>query len=84
MTSAAGVPTIWTLLYQFLKTQADRPYDLSSLHTVLVGGAAASRTLVESFEKDLGTADPARLGDDGNLADRNHLAAQVRYERLDR
>ena len=54
VTSAAGVPTIWNLLYQFLQTQADRPYDLSSLHTVLVGGAAASRTLVESFEKDLG------------------------------
>jgi acyl-CoA synthetase (AMP-forming)/AMP-acid ligase II len=54
VTSAAGVPTIWNLLYQFLRTQADRPYDLSSLHTVLVGGAAASRTLVDSFEKDLG------------------------------
>ena len=54
VTSAAGVPTIWNLLYQFLKTQADRPYDLSSLQTVLVGGAAASRTLVECFEKDLG------------------------------
>ena len=84
VTSAAGVPTIWNLLYQYLKEQADRPYDLSSLHTVLVGGAAASRTLVESFEKDLGLPDPARLGDDRNLADRDHLAAQVRNARLDR
>ena len=54
VTSAAGVPTIWALLYQFLKEQTERTYDLSSLHTVLVGGAAASRTLMESFEKDLG------------------------------
>jgi fatty-acyl-CoA synthase len=54
VTSAAGVPTIWALLYQFLKEQNERTYDLSSLHTVLVGGAAASRTLMESFEKDLG------------------------------
>jgi fatty-acyl-CoA synthase len=54
VTSAAGVPTIWNLLYQHLKEKKDKPYDLSSLHTILVGGAAASRTLVESFEKDFG------------------------------
>jgi fatty-acyl-CoA synthase len=54
VTSAAGVPTIWALLYQFLKEQAEKTYDLSSLKTVLVGGAAASRALVHSFEKDLG------------------------------
>ena len=54
MTCAAGVPTIWTLLYQHLKEKKDKPYDLSSLHTILVGGAAASRTLMESFEKDFG------------------------------
>ena len=54
VTSAAGVPTIWALLYQYIKEEKDRTYDLSSLHTVLVGGAAASRTLMESFEKDLG------------------------------
>ncbi len=54
VTSAAGVPTIWTLLYQYLKEQKDRKYDLSSLKTVLIGGAAASPTLVHCFEKDLG------------------------------
>ncbi len=55
VTSAAGVPTIWTLLYQHLKEQqAVRPYDLSSVHTLLVGGAAASRTLVENYERDFG------------------------------
>ncbi len=54
VTSAAGVPTIWALLYQYLKEEKERTYDLSSVHTILVGGAAASRTLMESFEKDLG------------------------------
>jgi fatty-acyl-CoA synthase len=54
VTSAAGVPTIWALLYQYLKDEKGRTYDLSSVHTILLGGAAASRTLVESFEKDLG------------------------------
>ena len=54
VTSAAGVPTIWALLYQYLKEEKERTYDLSSLKTILVGGAAASQTLVDSFEKDLG------------------------------
>jgi fatty-acyl-CoA synthase len=54
VTSAAGVPTIWALLYQYLKEEKGRTYDLSSLKTILVGGAAASQTLVDSFEKDLG------------------------------
>jgi fatty-acyl-CoA synthase len=51
VTSAAGVPTIWTLLHQHLK---EEKYDLSSLRTVMVGGAAASRTLMENYENDFG------------------------------
>ena len=51
VTSAAGVPTIYTLLYQHLK---EKPYDLSSLQTVMIGGAAASRTLMENYERDFG------------------------------
>jgi fatty-acyl-CoA synthase len=54
VTSAAGVPTIWALLYQHVKEEKGRTYDLSSLKTILVGGAAASQTLVDCFEKDLG------------------------------
>jgi acyl-CoA synthetase (AMP-forming)/AMP-acid ligase II len=54
VTSAAGVPTIWALLYQYLKEEKGRTYDLSSVKTILVGGAAASRTLIECFEKELG------------------------------
>jgi fatty-acyl-CoA synthase len=51
VTSAAGVPTIWTLLYQHLK---EKKYDLSSLRTVMIGGAAASRTIMENYERDFG------------------------------
>jgi len=51
VTSAAGVPTIWTLLYQHLK---EKHYDLSSLRTVLVGGSAASRTMMENYARDFG------------------------------
>ena len=51
VTSAAGVPTIYNLLYQHLK---EKRYDLSSLKTVLIGGAAASRTMMENYERDFG------------------------------
>jgi fatty-acyl-CoA synthase len=51
VTCAAGVPTIWTLLYQHLK---EKRYDLSSLHTLLVGGSAASRAMLENFQRDFG------------------------------
>ena len=51
VTSAAGVPTIWNLLYQHLK---EKSYDLSSLKTVLIGGAAASRTMMENYKRDFG------------------------------
>ncbi len=51
VTSAAGVPTIYNLLYQHLK---EKTYDLSSLKTVLIGGAAASRTMMENYERDFG------------------------------
>ncbi len=51
VTSAAGVPTIYDLLYQHLK---EKTYDLSSLKTVLIGGAAASRTMMENYQRDFG------------------------------
>jgi fatty-acyl-CoA synthase len=51
VTCAAGVPTIWTLLYQHLK---EKRYDLSKLHTILVGGSAASRAMMENYRRDFG------------------------------
>ena len=53
VTLAAGVPTLWIGLYSLLERER---YDLSSLRTLLVGGAAAPRTLIENFEKRFGVA----------------------------
>ena len=81
VTCAAGVPTIWTLLYQHLK---EKTYDLSSLHTILVGGSAASRAMIENFERDFGIRVAARLGHDRDLAAGHRLAAQGGDGRLAR
>jgi fatty-acyl-CoA synthase len=51
VTCASGVPTIWTLLYQHLK---EKSYDLSRLHTIMVGGSAASRAMMENYARDFG------------------------------
>lgn len=51
VTLAVGIPLIWTRLYQYLK---ENRHDLSRLHTLFVGGAAAPRTLIEGFAHDFG------------------------------
>ncbi|TGK18328.1 long-chain fatty acid--CoA ligase [Leptospira kmetyi] len=48
---AAGVPTIWNVLYQHLKKNS---YDLSRLHTMIVGGSAAPQSMIEGFKNDFG------------------------------
>ncbi|EQA35088.1 AMP-binding enzyme [Leptospira inadai serovar Lyme str. 10] len=52
ITITAGVPTIWNVLYQHLKKTK---YSLK-IHTMVVGGSAAPRGLIEGFEKDFGIA----------------------------
>ena len=47
---AAGVPTLWTGLYHELKAN---PRNLSKLKTLIVGGSAMPRSLIEAFEKEL-------------------------------
>ncbi len=51
VTCAAGVPTVWNLLYQHLQ---EKSYDLSSLKTILVGGSAAPRSMIENYAHDFG------------------------------
>jgi fatty-acyl-CoA synthase len=51
VTIPAGVPTIWTGLYQELKKN---PRDVSSIRALVVGGAAMPRALIEAYEKELG------------------------------
>jgi fatty-acyl-CoA synthase len=50
VTVTAGVPTIWMGILQFLDANVGT-HDLSSLHTMIVGGAAIPQALIEAFEK---------------------------------
>jgi fatty-acyl-CoA synthase len=50
VTVTAGVPTIWMGILQTLDAQPDA-WDLSKLRAMVVGGAAAPRSLIEGFEK---------------------------------
>jgi fatty-acyl-CoA synthase len=49
VTLAAGVPTIWNMLYQHLKRNQ---HDLSSLRGLVVGGAAMPRSLIANFARE--------------------------------
>ncbi|RPI45618.1 MAG: long-chain fatty acid--CoA ligase, partial [Betaproteobacteria bacterium] len=48
VTCTAGVPTVWAMLLQHMEKQGCR---LSSLERLVVGGAAAPRTMIEAFER---------------------------------
>ncbi len=49
VTLAAGVPSIWNALYQFLKKS---DYDISSLRGLVIGGSAAPQSLIDGFLND--------------------------------
>lgn len=51
VTVAAGVPTIWNGILAELEKNK---YDLSSLRSMTVGGAAAPRSMIEKFQKQYG------------------------------
>ena len=51
VTFASGVPTIWFGLLNHLKESGKRP---TSLRRVVIGGAAAPRSMIETFEGDYG------------------------------
>ncbi len=51
VTLTAGVPTLWFGLANVLETEK---FDLSSLHTMIVGGAAAPQFLIEKMQKQHG------------------------------
>ncbi|MCZ6633474.1 MAG: long-chain fatty acid--CoA ligase [bacterium] len=50
VTIPAGVPTIWMGLYRELKAN---PRDISCIRSLVVGGSAMPRTLIEAYEKEL-------------------------------
>jgi acyl-CoA synthetase (AMP-forming)/AMP-acid ligase II len=51
VTFASGVPTIWFGLLNHMKETGKRP---TSLRRVVIGGAAAPRSMIEAFEQDYG------------------------------
>jgi fatty-acyl-CoA synthase len=50
VTITAGVPTIWLGMLQILDADPDL-HDLSSLRTVLTGGSAAPRSMIEGYQQ---------------------------------
>jgi len=50
VTITAGVPTIWMGILGMLDKEPDR-WDLSALHSMLVGGSAAPRTMIAGFRQ---------------------------------
>ena len=50
VTVPAGVPTLWSDLYQELKTN---PRDISHIRALAVGGAAMPRPLIQAYEAEL-------------------------------
>jgi fatty-acyl-CoA synthase len=53
VTITAGVPTIWMALLQHLDA-SQGAYDLSSMRSLFVGGAAAPQSMIETFERHHG------------------------------
>ncbi len=51
ITLTAGVPTVFTMLDQYLR---QHKHDLSSLNRIYIGGAATPASLIEKYEKDHG------------------------------
>jgi fatty-acyl-CoA synthase len=50
VTITAGVPTVWLALLAALDTEPGA-HDVSSLRSVIVGGSAAPRAMIEGFER---------------------------------
>jgi acyl-CoA synthetase (AMP-forming)/AMP-acid ligase II len=50
VTVTAGVPTIWLGMLQLLDA-APAKYDLSSIRSMIVGGSAAPRAMIEGFQE---------------------------------
>ena len=48
VTISAGVPTIWMGILQALDAEPDR-WDLSAMRTMMIGGAAPPRAMIEAF-----------------------------------
>lgn len=88
-TTAAGVPTVWLMLQQYVQTQGVHPSEELELRRVFTGGAAVPRSVVEFFEREFharvvhawGMTETSPIGTVGGLL-RKHSALQA-DERID-
>ena len=53
VTIAAGVPTIWMGVLQYLDANPGK-FDISTIHSMYVGGSAVPQALIEAFERRYG------------------------------
>lgn len=51
VTLSAGVPSVYTVLHQYLR---QHPHNISSLRTLVIGGSAAPAALIEAWRRDFG------------------------------
>lgn len=51
VTLTAGVPTVWLMLLNYMKETGKR---IDSVHTVVIGGSAAPRSMIEAFQHTYG------------------------------
>jgi fatty-acyl-CoA synthase len=87
VTFTAGVPTVWMAVLQAIDAESDR-WDLHSLRTVNLGGAAVPASLIASFEghgltivQGWGMTETAPLGTLSKLpADLDALSPRDQYE----
>ncbi len=76
VTVAAGVPTVWIGLLQYLE---QNPRDLSSIRCITAGGSAVPVSLIENFEKRFGLAMVQGWGmtETGPVASLSHLTPDL-------
>ena len=51
VTFSAGVPTVWIMLLAYMREQNKK---LDHLQRVVIGGSAASRSMIQAFEEEFG------------------------------
>ena len=56
VTVALGVPTVWLMLFNHVRAVNADPRKELRLENVVIGGAAASRAMIETFEQKFGAA----------------------------
>ncbi|MEA5387798.1 long-chain fatty acid--CoA ligase [Haloarculaceae archaeon H-GB11] len=86
VTVTAGVPTVWLGLLEYLQ---ENTVDLSSLETIVIGGAAAPRSVIERFDElgvevlhAWGMTETSPVGTVAHIkADLQDAPAEVRHEK---